>query len=473
MATVTAQSRSEKQQHKGYHEEHTPLPRARSELSLLFRIQSGELPKPAAAAIGYVDDTLAGAHEALITEVLMEGKPVLSTIKHTPWGDIALVILPILQKDVLFEPKLVDMLLDAAKLCRTIGAKVMALTGLLPSATNYGTSLQLKMDLAVVTSPLVTTGHAVTTACIVQNIDRMLTSAHRRDASAMREHEHVAFLGLGSVGTATLRLFLAVLPHVASIALHDITGKAGHLRSLAGECRRKYKFRGEITIRTVEASARKCHESIYDATLIIGATSVADVLDIDRLRPGTIVVDDSAPHCFDVEAARRRMDTLGDVLITEGGPLRVPAAMRETQFLPRRWLQGGGDDGLSVALGGTGADAFEMMGCTLSALLSALDEELMPPTLGTIDPDVAAEAYRRLGVLGIKGCNMTLDDVGVPGHVEDTLHQKQPPPALSATHSTDEAALGGSTTCALLNVSSSSSFGSSAKGSPTVPTMKR
>ena len=37
---------------------------------------------------------------------------------------------------------------------------------------------------------------------------------------------------------------------------------------------------------------------VYEASFVVGATNAPDILDVDRLQPGTLIVDDSAPHCF-------------------------------------------------------------------------------------------------------------------------------------------------------------------------------
>ncbi|MCC9706804.1 hypothetical protein E4N62_16915 [Streptomyces sp. MNU76] len=53
---------------------------------------------------------------------------------------------------------------------------------------------------------------------------------------------------------------------------------------------------------------------------------------MDRLRPGTIVVDDSFPHCFDTTRALERMRRDQDVLIVGGGLLALDST--ETHLSP-------------------------------------------------------------------------------------------------------------------------------------------
>lgn len=68
-------------------------------------------------------------------------------------------------------------------------------------------------------------------------------------------------------------------------------------------------------------------DKVYDASVIVGATNVPDVLDITRVHQGTVIVDDSAPHCFDVKLAIERAEAKADILFTEGGLLSSPAPL--------------------------------------------------------------------------------------------------------------------------------------------------
>ena len=104
----------------------------------------------------------------------------------------------------------------------------------------------------------------------------------------------------------------------------------------------------------------------------------AHVIDIAQLRPGTVLVDDSFPHCFDVPAAIARMQRHGDVLVIGGGLLQLPACERELALpLPQPELQ--------QALTRVSLPAC-LPGCQLESLLLAAYPEL-PETLGLVEPD--------------------------------------------------------------------------------------
>ncbi|MGC3968651.1 MAG: hypothetical protein QM775_15125 [Pirellulales bacterium] len=88
-----------------------------------------------------------------------------------------------------------------------------------------------------------TTGHATTTATVVMTIRRALSLAGR-DIT----REQVSFLGLGSIGTSTLRLMLSALPHPQQLSFCDIFSKRGQLEALLAEVRSGFHFHGPAAI---------------------------------------------------------------------------------------------------------------------------------------------------------------------------------------------------------------------------------
>ena len=177
--------------------------------------------------------------------------------------------------------------------------------------------------------------------------------------------EHVGFIGLGSVGIATLRLLLSCLPHPARLSLCDVYSKREALESLRRELVDELGYRGEVRLL---ASGHEVPAELYEASLIVGATNVAEILDVGRLAPGTIVVDDSAPHAFASDAAMRRLQERGDILVTEGGVLLAPEPLPLRAYVPDElepWLRAG----LARLVAGT--DPRLITGCVLSGLLSA------------------------------------------------------------------------------------------------------
>lgn len=76
------------------------------------------------------------------------------------------------------------------------------------------------------------------------------------------------------------------------------------------------------------ASEGKVPAAIYQAQVIVAATSSPEIIDVERLQAQTIVVDDSFPACLDTGAAIQRMQRAGDVLIVGGGQLACGPSQR-------------------------------------------------------------------------------------------------------------------------------------------------
>eukprot|EP00756_Hemistasia_phaeocysticola_P016440 Hpha_TRINITY_DN15476_c4_g1::TRINITY_DN15476_c4_g1_i1::g.175789::m.175789 len=385
--------------------------RVRTKKSLVYEISVGAIPKPRSAAIGYVDDLILEQDTSLTPDsvkgVFLEGLPFVSSVVTTPWGPLATVILPRMQSEVFEDPDvLLRELSDALRLCSRLGVRCCSLTGLIPSATDTGRKVhELRQTLAGGGEevPEVTTGHATTTACMALNIKRILKEAGRGD---MRE-ERLGFLGLGSVGMATLRLTLRVLPHAKELVLCDVYEKEGFLRELERECREEHGFKGVIRLAVSRGGAP---EEVYGCSLIVAATNVGGILDVGKLGSGTCVVDDSAPHVFDTTKMWTRIKERCDVLATEGGPLRLEAPLTERFSLPTRWSLND-PDGFAA---GTKKDHREVMGCTLSSLLTANEPSRLPPQVGTVEVDESERHFVKLTELGCIGCELNIDEVHVP-----------------------------------------------------------
>ncbi len=363
---------------------------------------SGELAPVDSVAVGYYPASILhflGFDRQTVIHEWFANKPMITGIRETPLGRIGTVMIPRFD-DQLYHDRgdLLAVLGDAVRLAHQIGAATVSLTGLLPSATGYGQSLVDAMAGQEV--PRITTGHATTTSAVVLAIRRALEQGGRTLTG-----EHVAFLGLGSVGVATLRLLLSCLPHPAALSLCDVYSKQEDLEALRREVVDTLGFRGEVRLL---ASRREVPAEFYKASLIVGATNVADILDINRVAPGTIVVDDSAPHVFRAEEALRRFHEKGDILVTEGGVLSAPDSFPDPLriHVPAGldpWLKAG-----LVALVARSNPRY-ITGCVLSGLLSSRFSHLTP-TLGLIDPRAALEHYNTLVTLGFDAADLHLDD---------------------------------------------------------------
>jgi amino acid adenylation domain-containing protein len=367
----------------------------------LSLLAAGELAPVDAVAIGYLPSELLhslGLDRSTVIHDWCGDRPVITEIRETSLGRIGSITVPRFNDQLYLDPSdLLAVLGDAVRLAHEIGATTVSLTGLLPSATNYGRDLA--EALAGRSLPGISTGHATTTSAVVLAVRRALEEAGRDPAA-----EDMGFLGLGSVGVATLRLLLSCLPHPARLSLCDVYTKRETLESLRREVVHDLGYRGEVRLL---ASGQEVPAEFYEAGLIVGATNAAEVLDIGRVAPGAIVVDDSAPHAFSSDEALRRFAERGDILVTEGGTLFSPEPLPVRAYVPDElepWLRAG----LTQLV--ARSDPHLITGCVLSGLLSARFAHLVP-TIGLIDRRTALDHYETLDALGFSSPELQLDGI--------------------------------------------------------------
>ncbi|MGE5756703.1 MAG: non-ribosomal peptide synthetase, partial [Planctomycetaceae bacterium] len=373
------------------------------ERPLLSLFITGKLAPVESVALGYLPSSLLqveGLSPEIIIHRLCGDMPTVTGFRETRLGRIAAIMIPRFDYQLYQDRRdLLEVLGDAVRIAQQLGARTVSLTGLLPSATDYGRALA--EALAGEDLPGLTTGHATTTSAVVLAIRRALEDGGRSLAE-----ERVGFVGLGSVGSATLQLMLSCLPHPAELILCDVYQKQEVLRALRAEVVDELGYRGRV--RLVEARA-DVPAPVYQASLIVGATNVPDILDIGRLAPGTILVDDSAPHLFRSDEALWRLQECGDILATEGGVLSAPEILPTTVHVPAALDLGLKAELLSLlAL----SEPRYITGCVLSGLLSARFDHL-PPTLGLIDRRTALQHYETLDELGFEAARLHLGETAL------------------------------------------------------------
>ncbi|HXM56072.1 MAG TPA: hypothetical protein VOB72_11835, partial [Candidatus Dormibacteraeota bacterium] len=358
---------------------------------LLPLFASGELPPVDAVAISYLADGLVPftgrTRDAIRREWFADG-PAVTSVRETHLGRIGTIVIPAFTSELYADSaRLTGLVVRAMALAGQIGARTVSLTGLIPSATDYGAEVVRVAAGVSAPLPLVTTGHATTTSAVVAAVAGILDAVGRPLAG-----ERVACIGLGSIGLTALRLLLATQPHPHHLLLCDVGERRAALEALAEDLRRDLGFGGRLDV--IESGA-DVPAQVYEATLIVGATNVPNVVSVDRLRPGTLVVDDSAPHCFDEDAANRRARRQRDILLAEGGLLRSPRRILELVHAPP---SRGGNGWTEAVLHGR-RDPFEITGCVLSSLLSAAPSGL-GRSVGRVGDALAREHFRALGELG-------------------------------------------------------------------------
>ncbi|MBL3668245.1 amino acid adenylation domain-containing protein [Streptomyces sp. M2CJ-2] len=312
-----------------------------------------------------------------------DGAPRLLETVRTPLGRSGFVCVPLFADELAAGSGLVGHTARAVSLAAARGARCVSLAGMIPSLTGYGFDVLRSGSHPAA----VTTGHAATVVAVVRTVHAAL-EATGRDLSDL----DVAFAGLGSIGASSLELLLSLAARPPRrLLLCDVRGSGPRLAALG----RRLRERGLVGAGGVEVaeSERVLPDAVHGADLLVTAVSGATaVLDVDRLRPGAVVVDDSFPHCFDTERALVRMREHDDVLVLGGGLLHVGRTDREVAedlpavaaagYLAQPWIEG------------------TLASCRAESLLHAAGHEL-PLVHGLVDAEVSLaywEAVERAGV---------------------------------------------------------------------------
>nr|WP_062332451.1 type I polyketide synthase [Herbidospora sakaeratensis] len=311
-----------------------------------------------AALVGYLppfEHVQALAPDATLTRddvralLFPGGRPRLAEELDTPLGRSGFVCLPLFADELARTPDLAARTAEAVEHAASLGARTVSLAGMIPALTGYGFDVVRRTDVPV------TTGHAATAVSVVLTVQKALAGRSSRDLT-------VAFVGLGSIGRSALGLLLTVADRPGRLLLRDDAAPLEGLHPGAEIC---------------------AMDEVYDADLIVAAVSGHDlVIDVDRLRPGTILVDDSFPHCFDVAKARARRD----VTVVGGGLLSMPGIKRRlTVDVPAPWLPG------------------TIASCRLESLIPGLT-----PVHGLVDTGTALACLRAMTAAGVEAAPLHL-----------------------------------------------------------------
>mmetsp|Transcript_10377 Transcript_10377/g.24034 ORF Transcript_10377/g.24034 Transcript_10377/m.24034 type:complete len:1012 (+) Transcript_10377:2252-5287(+) len=333
------------------------------------------------AALGYLPDTLPHS------ERFASNTPLLAGINGTPYGRIAYIMLPITQTELYAKQKLlVNLIIEALKLSKLVGADVASLTGVLPSATGYGILVKNQIsDTQNVAK--ITTGNPTTCAAILLNIEDTLKLLGKNI-----KDEIVGILGLGAIGSTVLKLMLACGYTPKALLLYDPAFTQARWKALIHYIKNEYDFTGSIQV--LQDDGYTVPEQFYDASFIIGATNVPNVLKVSKIRPGSVIIDDSGPLCFNEEEALERVHRTNDFLFKEAGSIFLPECMCMTFD---KWAK---------SLIEPFVHKRKIGGCVFSSIIPSLNTEL-PSFVGPASVEICKKNYSYMKELGIKGSDMS------------------------------------------------------------------
>jgi len=232
----------------------------------------------------------------------------------------------------------------------------------------------------------------------VKSVEGILADADRTLAS-----EHVAMIGLGSIGAGTLRLLLETQPHPNAITLYDPFRDRAGLETLREEIENG-GFRGPIR---VLRDIFPIPPEAYEASLFVGSTTLPGILDVARLPRGGLLVDYSFPPMFSVGDAISRLETSRDILFTTGGQLRLDTEITETVYLPEGVAEGNG--ALEETVGALiSRDPRELTGCVLASLITGINDQVRT-THGAVRAEDVLAHYRALDALDVGPAQLQMD----------------------------------------------------------------
>jgi predicted amino acid dehydrogenase len=193
-------------------------------------------------------------------------------------------------------------ILDAVEIGAELGAQIVGLGAFTGVVGDAGVTIAQRSPVPV------TTGNSLTIAAGVQSLLRGAREMELDTASATA----VVIGATGSIGSACVEL---LAPHVADIVL------------VARNRTRLQAF--EASVRTRAAcgisATTDLREAVRRGRLILTATtSTKDLIEPEDLQTGAVVCELSLPH----DVARRVAAERPDVLVVEGGILRVPGSPR-------------------------------------------------------------------------------------------------------------------------------------------------
>ena len=290
----------------------------------------GEISSINSAVIQCLDDSLVfetGLSKEEIIDNWCNNSPIISMIRNTSLGSTAIITLPTFPSEIdQIHDELFKMIIDSIKMASHFGAKTFSLSNHLNQATDYGQKIlsHVLYDKEKLSS--VTTGTATTACSLMMSIENILKLTGRK-----LEKETVGLLGLGPIGKATLYLMLKQLPQPDALILYDQYNDSHLIEMFKKDIIDTFNFNNKIRIVNLLEDNL---DELYNSTFVIGTINDSNIIDISKVKPGTLIIDCSPPHCFNISQAISRLKDKKDILFTDGSQLSQPSPHNCTLFIP-------------------------------------------------------------------------------------------------------------------------------------------
>ncbi|MCK6549829.1 hypothetical protein L6R52_28590 [Myxococcota bacterium] len=268
----------------------------------------------------------AGLSRAERTALVAMTRPVFGEIIDAGTWCAGILFLPVFAREIMDPATRGEarrMLADEAlALAAEAGARIVCLGGLTGSLSNYGRRLA---EPAKALGLSLTTGHSTTAISVFETYRRA-----SRELGAPITGATLAVLGLGSVGAAFTSLAASHFERPRSITLVERPSRREHVEALAEALRTQgHDVRVELTNADGSLPAES---ACYRSRFVVSAVSSPNVIDIERVAPGTILVDDSQPYCWSRERAWARCRERRDIAPCEAGLIDCGAIGLRSHF---------------------------------------------------------------------------------------------------------------------------------------------
>ncbi|MBN1944640.1 MAG: amino acid adenylation domain-containing protein [Bradymonadales bacterium] len=357
---------------------------------------------PASDDLGVFFPRLSGSFPSLVRNGFFRDRPcLLAEVMRTPLGVSGAIFVPWFADELLSSDRrrLAGDVAQAVSLARAHGALSASLAGLLPSCLGYGFALEGLLDTetrGMGDPPFrLTTGHAATVVAVVKNLRHVLGLA-----GLSLDQIELGIIGFGSIGQSALGLLLQLGPHPIALRIVEAADQLPHLNDPIEQLQRYYHGPLEIV-----GVSQDLPDAAYAADVLIGASSRGGILDVARLRPGTLLLDDSFPSLVDRQAAILRMERQQDVATLGAGMLSIGSCSTEVvarEVPPEvidRAVRNYTDYGVP--------------GCRIESLLVGAHGDL-PAIRGLVEPEQAAAYWLAMSGAGVQPAPLHLGPTPLP-----------------------------------------------------------